>query len=474
MVIESASINVSTDYSALYGVVQTHLAIMPDAVRKVDLAETAAGLIEDGEIVNLQDLLQQLSEQPITSMLWQKLIAVASIGETYFFRDQSQMDALRTAVLPSLIEERREAGQLRLRLWSAGCSTGEEPYTLAILLRDLLPDFSAWDISILATDLSNSNLERAKRGFYRPWSFRSETPEALRERWFTAERGMYQIDDSIRDMVKFESLNLAADDYRSVVGESADFDLVLCRNVLIYFDMYSASAVVTRLCDALATCGWLVLGHAETTYGITQKQLIPCNFEHAVLYRKCISSIPCEDVGQPIHVEPMPEPLPVPRPPEIIGRPCVSVLPHGAEPAHKSSEIVKPDPLECAWAAANREDWDEALHWLREASKHHKLRPEVHYLRGMIEMHQGKAEDALVSLRQTIYCDNNFVMAHFLLGEVYECQGLCKQALNHWNQTRSILANCEPDELIPFSNDLTAEMLRGLLEFHLSALSFKG
>ena len=137
-------------------------------------------MIGVGDVLDLAELLARLADLPITAAIWQRFIRIVTVAETYFFRDLSQINALRYSVLPQLIEQRRADGQLELRLWSAGCSTGEEPYTLAILLRELIPDFSSWKITILATDLNLNHLERARNGVFRPWSFRAETPLGVR------------------------------------------------------------------------------------------------------------------------------------------------------------------------------------------------------------------------------------------------------------------------------------------------------
>src|SRR5262249_24756090 len=123
----------------------------------------------------VQALLRLLAECKPTDPLWRQLIDRITIGETYFVRDSSQCDVLQKAVLPDLITSRRLNGFRHLSLWSAGCATGEEPYTLAIMLRELIPDISEWTISILATDINLSSLETARKGIYKARSFREET-----------------------------------------------------------------------------------------------------------------------------------------------------------------------------------------------------------------------------------------------------------------------------------------------------------
>jgi chemotaxis protein methyltransferase CheR len=196
--------------------------------------------------------LASLSDE---SPAWGLLASYLTVGETYFFRERATFDALEQHILPSLIAARRAEGILRLRLWSAGCATGEEPYSLAILLDRLLPDRSEWAVTILATDINPQVLEAAQRARYREWSFR-ETPRWIRDRWFHHQgTERVEVDARIRRMVTFAPLNLADNGYPSVVTNTSAMDLILCRNVLMYFTGETVRATVARLQRALGTGG---------------------------------------------------------------------------------------------------------------------------------------------------------------------------------------------------------------------------
>ena len=458
----------------LFDLIQTRLALTLDEHRRMDLVRILEDLIASGEITHLQDLILTLSQQPTTSSLWQKIIRVATIGETYFFRDANQLNALRMSVLPRLIEEHRNRGLLQLRIWSAGCSTGEEPYTLAILLRDLIPDFSSWNITILATDLNVSNLERAQAGNYRAWSFRAETPPEVRKRWFVEEQGAYRIERSIREMVTFGPLNLASDEYPSFANNTTDMDVILCRNVLIYFDNETVASVISRFHQALSPGGWLVLGHSEAGHVMNQN-FEPRNFENAVLHQKRLQTENREPFAS---VAPKPESFFTPAAPvaKAVSRPVrtPSFTDHKTTGQLPSvSPLPQQDPWELARKFADRGQWAEALRWLAEAEKQNKMRPEVYHLRGVIEMQQKEYDKALASYRQAIYCDSSFILAHFALGELYEKQGNFRKALYQWGQAQAILVNLPPEEPIAFSGDLTVEMLTGILQYRLDTLPIK-
>jgi chemotaxis protein methyltransferase CheR len=192
------------------------------------------------------------------------LAQALTVAETYFFRSIDQFRALQQQVLPERLRAR--AARRCLRILSAGCASGEEAYSIAMALHGLLPDPS-WKVSIQAVDLNPAMIEKARRARYTAWSLR-ETPAAMRERWFRPDGAELVLDDAVRAAVAFEVRNLNADDAEFWRPES--FDVVFCRNVLMYFTPQGAQAAVTRIARSLAPGGTLFLGHAETLRGLSQ------------------------------------------------------------------------------------------------------------------------------------------------------------------------------------------------------------
>ncbi|MBD3317121.1 MAG: hypothetical protein GF344_15145, partial [Chitinivibrionales bacterium] len=206
-----------------------------------------------------------------------------TVGETYFFRDRKALEVLRRSVLASLIQMRRNSSRT-LRLWSAGCSTGEEPYTLAMMLMGMLPDWQKWHITILATDININFLAKAARGCYGEWSFR-ETPSAIRERFFRkTSDGKYEIHSRVRDMVNFSYLNLATDAYPSVLNNTNAMDLILCRNVLMYFEKDRAREVINKFHRSLLDGGYLLVSPVESS-NRHFPQFKPVLFDGVTIYR---------------------------------------------------------------------------------------------------------------------------------------------------------------------------------------------
>ena len=190
---------------------------------------------------------------------WAILLAKITNAESFFFRDKGQFGLLARHILPELL---RASETKTLRLCSAGCSTGEEPYSLAILLHQLIPDLRDWDISIVGIDINSAVIERARAGIYRPWSFRGLAPET-KAQFFTEKNGLYHLCPEIRAMVTFQTVNLLQDDFEHLERPLVDLDLILCRNVFIYFSDEAIAQVLRQFHRALQPAGYLLVGHAE-------------------------------------------------------------------------------------------------------------------------------------------------------------------------------------------------------------------
>lgn len=191
---------------------------------------------------------------------WQELIVLLTVGESYFFRDQGQFALLRNHLLPELIE--RQRSRRTLNIWSAGCSTGEEPYSLAILLTELLPNWQDWNLFILGTDINQTALEKAKQGIYYPWSFRLIDPQ-VKQRYFTLKKTDLQIHEKIRHLVTFRYENLVGESNYPQGFELPQMDLIVCRNVFVYFSNAAIALALHKLSRTLKPGGYLLTGHTE-------------------------------------------------------------------------------------------------------------------------------------------------------------------------------------------------------------------
>jgi chemotaxis protein methyltransferase CheR len=214
----------------------------------------------------------------------EELSTYLTVGETYFFREKPAFNALREHVLPELIRARR-ASTKQLRIWSAGCCTGEEAYSTAILLNQLLPDYHGWVLNLLATDINPHFLRKAEEGVYGEWSFR-DIPPNIKERYFTqSAKGRFEIHPSIKQQVSFALLNLAEASYPAYPYHTNAMDLILCRNVLMYFTPEQAKRVVRKLYNSLTEGGWLVVSLGEASH-LLFADFKAVNFPNAILYQK--------------------------------------------------------------------------------------------------------------------------------------------------------------------------------------------
>ncbi len=251
-------------------------------------SDLAHGLNQAMNSGGYQDLATLYADARVGGPAWETLLAQLTVGETYFFRNQPQFDALRQQLLPELLQRR---GTIRsLRVWSAGCATGEEPYSIAMLLGDFLPPDQSWQVSIMATDLNPRFLTRAREALYSEWSFR-ETNEAQRARFWVQEGNRWRLRPEIRRMALFSRLNLAEPSYPAIGNGTCAMDIIFCRNVMIYFDEETTRQVVDRLYAALSPGGWLLVGHAEPQAGLYQ-QFEVHNFPNTIIYRKPLDAPP--------------------------------------------------------------------------------------------------------------------------------------------------------------------------------------
>ncbi len=217
-------------------------------------------------ITSLKEYYDCLTIKPIRQAELVALLNEITIGETCFFRNQPQLDALRNIVLPKIVEARAKIPVRNLRMWSAGCSTGEEPYTLSmIMLEETAERMKGWTFEILATDLNERSLTHAKQGIYGEYATRN-LQAYYRQKHFTAHGNNLQVTPEVKAKVSFSRVNLSDD---SRMAFMKGLDVIFCCNVLIYFDVVSKRRVIQHFYNNLMPHGYLFLGHSESLYGIS-------------------------------------------------------------------------------------------------------------------------------------------------------------------------------------------------------------
>ncbi len=211
---------------------------------------------------SLSELVGKLRAQGAERLIVEVVEAMTT-NESFFYRDKIPFDHFRDGIMPSLIKAR--AGQRRIRIWCAAASTGQEPYSLAMIIRDMAAPLAGWRIEILATDLSTEVLEKAKAGIYSQFEVQRGLPIQMLVKYFTQDGEMWELSPEIKAMVQFRPLNLLSD-----FSHLGTFDVIFCRNVLIYFDQPTKINVLERCARILEPDGFLVLGAAETVVGLTE------------------------------------------------------------------------------------------------------------------------------------------------------------------------------------------------------------
>lgn len=444
-------------------------------------------------------LSSSLEHDPIES-----LADFLTISESYFWREAAVFDALRTQILPPLIRS-RERGFRHLRIWCAGCSTGEEPYSIAILLRMLIPDLSAWRITILATDINPRVLSHAAAGIYRPWSFRNVSPTFQETYFRPTPSGTFELLPEIRQMVTFAPLNLAEDIYPSLITNTTGMDMILCRNVLMYFSREIAQRVGQRFRKSLINQGWLLVGASELSH-TTFDQFESVSFTDAIVYRrvdevKTLDSLvspvrskkpfvprrpPGPQIGQRAQADSfqlsdelpasqpdsqpdiLPVALPVALPADLSAR--RSLLP---TPVHTVGETLPPvvaDQAMLARTLANEGQLVEAWAACERALVDNKLDPGLHYLSALILREQNLAQEAMYALRRVLFLSPTFVMAHFTLGNLVQATGDWVAARRSYQNVLDLLATLGPEDELPEADGVSVGRLRAIVQANLRTI----
>ena len=426
------------------------------------------------------------------------LVNAVTVNETHFFRDAAQFNALATVILPGIIK--RKTSLRTLRIWSAGCASGEEPYSIAMLLRDVLPDIENWSITILATDINTTSLERARVASYGQWAFREDRALSMRLRHFHPAGNRFELSPEIRRMVTFSHLNLMENRYPSFETNTMMMDLVICRNVTIYFPQDVTKQVVGRFHNSLVDGGWLIVGHSEPSLEI-YNQFQPRNFPDTVVYQRDdnakpnIVPIPLREtapfVFAPIQVPvpsgrsateatpttPIliphihPQPLSTPSAKEESAQWLTHVrelleFGHDQDALNSLDKLVDTEPNNPQVYAllgqvyANRGAWLDAEKNCRRAIEINKLALEAYYTLGLVLQHQARLAEAIDTMKKVVYLERNHVLGHYHLAGLYREQGLLPNAQKSLENALNLLRNAPADEMIAGSGGVTVSRLR--------------
>jgi chemotaxis protein methyltransferase CheR len=480
-------------------VVARHLGLHFPKERWLDLQRGVCGAAE--ECGCQHDLERYVHELLSPTLAQRKLEALASrltISETYFFREKRSLEVFEIDIVPQLIRARSSLGKA-IRIWSAGCATGEEPYSAAIVLSKLMAGLAKWNIEILATDLNAKSLLKASEGIYGEWSFRG-TPSWVRSAYFEkVEENRWAITPAIKKMVTFTQLNLMDDSYPAVLSGPNGLDVIFCRNVLMYLTPTGMRKVVQQFHRSLATDGWLIVSPTETSQGLFS-EFATVSFGDVTFYRKSATHPPTT-LGLAVYAagrsgaQPPERIIEAFEPTRTLSQPTIHEDSHNearqqntAPPAvsygqalalyeqgrYEEVERVIPGILSdgrdqasatllLARACANQGKLAVALVLCDQAIAADKMEARAHYLRATILQEQGSLPEALLAFRQTIYAEPEFMLGHFALGSLALKQRRLKESEKHFANVALLLARYEPEDIVPESEGLSAGRLREMI-----------
>ncbi len=409
--------------AALAAVVTARLGLAPQK----RWAEGIDRLIGDiGGLTGAGDLdaaLRQLRDAPLDGPAWRRITAAVTIGETRFLRQRSWFERIERTALAALVRQKRLQGTRNLHVWSAGCSTGEEPYTLAVILRQALPDFDEWRVDVLGTDTRAEAIEAAERGVFETRQLRELEPWQIARNFVPVAGKQLAVIPELRRSVRFRVANLMD----QAAGEPAleRFDLVLCRNVLMYMEPAAQRRIARHLVSTVTEGGWIAVSPAEALADWF-KPLKPVNSGEAILFTRRPAVRP-EPALSPATLAPMP----------ATAAPKANPKPH----PHVDRASVDPgSALRQARDLADRGHLEEARARCQAVLAADRLNAEAALLLAEICSDLGDDSAAHAAARTAIYVVPDSPRAHFLLAGALFRLGKPERAAKAMTTARNLAA----------------------------------
>ncbi|MEO5971736.1 MAG: CheR family methyltransferase, partial [Bdellovibrionia bacterium] len=462
---------------------QTGLHFSNDRLRDLEI-----GVIKLSEVHKFSDpnsYIEWILSESIPAPCIDSLVNELTVRETYFYRENHFFEVFEKQILPDFIQLNR-GGKKYLKIWSAGCCTGEEPYSMGIALARTISDIKEWDITLLGTDINSNFLNIAKTGKYSSWSFR-DPPPWLKKQYFQAESdGSFQVKQEIKKMVTFFHLNLSESLYPSAVTSTTNVDIIFCRNVFIYFDKNQIRITLEKFYQSLAPGGLLIVGPSETSQSLFSA-FTELHYDNVVVYGKDPIYKTTRGVITPLESsQPALQPFLQTTTPDIsqvfeksstqpwvpISSPTQEEHPYErATKLYDQKDYVAAEQIALDHAAncpdvnirillakiyANQKKISQALHWCKEAINADKLNAIAHHFNAIILRENGDISGAIQSLERAIYIDKDFIVANFIYATLISKQGRVLEARRCLKTTLALLSKYPDDHLLPESEGLQA------------------
>jgi chemotaxis protein methyltransferase CheR len=379
-----------------------------------------------------------IEQKKIAREEWEVLANIITNGESFFFRDRGQFNLLAKTIFPEIIASKREAYQkgklsyLTLKIWSAGCSTGEEVYSLAMLISELIPDPAKWHIVIIGTDINQKFINLAREGIYKQWSFRLTEP-LLKTKYFLPDRQNWQIKPHLKSMVTFYRDNLV--DIKNVSHHSYELDLVLCRNVFIYFDLDSIIKAVTKIAGTLRYGGYLISGHAELQ-AIKLHDFQPISFSESIVYKYLgngqnnISSLE-RDVIRKNAIFKLDSPLKQPDNHLDLEQKQLTIPVKSVKNSSENSQSSQYD-LEQINSFLEQGKYERVIEQAQQLISQQIKNKELYYFLAQAYANKGNLVEAKNNCDRALQLDSMYIAPLFLLAQIAEEE-------NNYNKTKQLL-----------------------------------
>ena len=470
--------------------IELNLALHFPENRWTDLERNITRAAKELGYNDVKTFINGFTSTALTREYAELLASHLTVNETYFWREPLTFEALENKILPELLKLRYSDSK-KIRIWSAGCSGGEEPYSIAIALSRVISDIKNWDITILATDISPTMLNKAASGVYGKWSFRG-TPTWLKEDYFNEiDKDKFEIIPKIKTLVKFRYLNLAENLYPSPINNTSAMDIIYCRNVLMYFKQSRFQQIANGLYNSLIDGGYLIVSSSELS-SQNFPDFVPVNLPGFVLYQK--SSKKTKSPPEVIKSK-VPPVLNFIKDKLPANRIKTKVKPKiGIEPS-SNKELIKNDQHDITAIAteylsgkyeviisklkdiektpeqhlllirsyANLGKPKEALESCETAISKEKLDSRLHFLYATILQNQDRITDAIAAIKRALFIDSEFILAYYSLGNLLIKTGNHIGAQKNYSNAISILKGLDDEEIIPESEGMTAGRFKEII-----------
>jgi chemotaxis protein methyltransferase CheR len=424
---------------------------------------------------------------------FQQFIEAVTIGETSFFRNKPQWDIFKNYVIPELIKNKKSSGSTAIKIWSAGCSTGEEVYTIAMLLLENMP--KRWNIQILGTDINTTSLKTCRDGIYAGSRMKKQLEEPRIKKYFDPiEKNQFRVKPLLRKITEFIPHNLIKDPYD--LRPMKHIDLIFCRNVTLYFNTQTTQKVMQHFFNILPDGGFLFIGDSETLWHIT-KMFKPIDFPKTFIYQK--DSQWEGDPSEALNVTAVIPPFHLgKRTPGIPNRrrERTAQTEHAAQPSCNTGELdilfhrgllhfeqkdfdaallcfnqitdLKSQHLSAYFVKAtiysNQAKYQEAMEALNHVLQQDNLFLEAYYLKSILHIKLQEREEAIRMLQKVLYLDPNHVLAYFNLANLYHALKQTAEAKLAWINLLHLCQQKEKTSMVPMSDTWTYETLHALAD----------